>query len=82
MDIVHGNVILAVLTFFGLVHSSSPDAGVSPSWLLTGTVRQIPYQFALSYLVLAALTFVLSYTRGGKEPPPLEAGWPLDNTAR
>ena len=74
--------ILAVLTFFGIVHSSSPDAGVYLPWLLTDTARQIPYQFGLSYLVLAALTFVLSYTRGGKEPPPLEAGWPLDNTAR
>ncbi len=62
-------VILAGLTFFGLVHSSSPDAGVYLPWLLTDTAWQIPYQFSLSYLVLAALIFVLSYTRGGKEPP-------------
>ncbi len=59
--------ILAVLTFFGLVHSSLPDAGVYLPWLLAGPARQIPYQFGLSYLVLAALTFILSYTRGGKE---------------
>jgi adenine/guanine/hypoxanthine permease len=65
-------VILAVLTFFGVIHSSSVDANVYLPWLLTGVERQIPYQFAQAYLVLAALIFALSFTRDGGEsaPPP------------
>jgi AGZA family xanthine/uracil permease-like MFS transporter len=59
--------ILAALTFFGLVHSSLPDAGLYLPWLLPDPARQIPYQFTLSYIVLAVLTFVLSYTKGAKE---------------
>jgi AGZA family xanthine/uracil permease-like MFS transporter len=60
--------ILAVLTFFGIVHSSLPDAGVYLPWLLADAARQIPYQFALSYLVLAVLIFALSYTKAASEP--------------
>lgn len=65
-------VILAVLTFFGVIHSSSVDANVYLPWLLTGIERQIPYQFAQAYLVLATLIFALSFTRDGGEsaPPP------------
>lgn len=60
--------ILALLTFFGIIHSASPDANVYLPWLLTGTARSIPYQFSLAYLVLGALTLLLSFTEEGKEP--------------
>lgn len=62
-------LILAVLSFFGIVHSSSPEAGVYLPWLLTGPAREIPYQFAQSYLVLALLVFGLSFSRVEEEPP-------------
>jgi AGZA family xanthine/uracil permease-like MFS transporter len=63
-------IILAILTFFGIVHSASPDANVYLPWSLTETARQIPYQFGQSYLVLAVMMFLLSFTTGSKEPSP------------
>lgn len=68
--------ILAVMTFFGIIHSSSPDANVYLPWMLTGSAREIPYQFAQSYLVLAVLFFGLSFTKGGKEAAPLSSHEP------
>lgn len=55
-------VVLAAFAFFGIVHSSSIDANVYFPWLLTGLEREIPYQFTLSYLLLAAMVFALSFT--------------------
>lgn len=55
--------ILCGLSFFGIVHSSSVDAKVYLPWLLSGTAQAIPYQFALSYLVLGVLIFVLSLAK-------------------
>ena len=63
-------IILAILTFFGIIHSASPDANVYLPWSLTETARQIPYQFGQSYLVLAVMMFLLSFTTGSKEPSP------------
>jgi adenine/guanine/hypoxanthine permease len=63
-------LVLAVLTFFGVVHSSSPDANVYLPWLLTGAAKAIPYQFALSYLVLGILIFLLSFTQPAEMPTP------------
>jgi adenine/guanine/hypoxanthine permease len=60
-------LILSALTFFGVVHSSSPDANVYLPWALTGVFQQVPYQFALSYALLAALVFLLSHTREGRQ---------------
>ena len=62
--------VLAALTFFGVVHSSSPDANVYLPWLLTGMAQAIPYQFSLSYLVLGVLVFLLSFTRAAEAPQP------------
>jgi len=56
-------VILGILAFFGIIHSFSPDASVYLPWLLTGPAREIPYQFAESYAVLAALVFALSFEK-------------------
>jgi AGZA family xanthine/uracil permease-like MFS transporter len=55
--------LLAVMTFFGIVHSSSPDGAMYLPWSLSGFARQIPYQFALAYAVLALMLLALSKTK-------------------
>lgn len=59
-------LITAVFTFFGIIHSSSPDGNMYFPWQLSGVFQQIPYQFAIAYLVLAAMLFILSYTKNVK----------------
>ncbi|HLP14611.1 MAG TPA: hypothetical protein VK470_00055 [Bacteroidota bacterium] len=60
--------ILAVLAFFGVIHSAIPDGSMYLPWMLTGLAQQIPYQFGLGYAALALMVFGLSYTTGAKEP--------------
>jgi adenine/guanine/hypoxanthine permease len=60
--------ILSVLSFFGIIHSASPDGVMYFPWMLDGLARQIPFQFALAYLVLGGLFLVLSFTRESREP--------------
>jgi len=64
--------ILALLAFFGIIHSASPDGNMYKPWLLTGLAQQVPYQFALGYLVLAVMILLLSLTPESKEPMPEE----------
>jgi AGZA family xanthine/uracil permease-like MFS transporter len=59
-------LILALLSFFGVVHSSSPDGLMYLPWLLPGLARQIPYQFALAYLVLGLMMLALSMTKASR----------------
>jgi len=66
-------LILAGLTFFGIIHSAMPDGSMYFPWNLTGLARQIPYQFALAYAVLATLLILFSFTREAKEPVPESA---------
>jgi len=66
--------ILALFSFFGVIHSSSPDGNMYLPWLLNGTAQDIPYQFTAGYLVLAVMIFLLSFTRESKEPMPEEPG--------
>lgn len=61
-------LILAGFSFFGIIHSALPDGAMYFPWNLTGTIRQVPYQFALAYFSLAAIFFVLSLTRESKAP--------------
>ncbi len=61
-------VIMAVFTFFGIIHSAIPDGNMYLPWQLQGVFQQIPYQFTIAYLVLAAMLFFLSYTKNSKEP--------------
>jgi len=69
--------ILAVLTFFGVIHSASPDSTMYLPWNLPdGLARAIPYQFATAYLVLAVGVLLLSLTRASKEPPSADLGHP------
>jgi AGZA family xanthine/uracil permease-like MFS transporter len=59
--------VLAVLSFFGIIHSSSPDGEMYLPWQLEGLARQVPFQFALAYLVFAALLLLLSRSAGASE---------------
>ncbi|MGO9245363.1 MAG: hypothetical protein ACLP0A_05985 [Verrucomicrobiia bacterium] len=61
--------ILALFSFFGVVHSCSPDGNIYLPWLLTGIARKIPYQFALGYAGLAVMFLLLSVTAASREPP-------------
>lgn len=61
-------LVLAVLTFFGVIHSASPDGLMYLPWTLTGLPRQVPYQFAGAYLVLAVMFLALSLTKESKLP--------------
>jgi AGZA family xanthine/uracil permease-like MFS transporter len=61
--------VLALFSFFGIVHSCSPDGNIYLPWLLTGMARKIPYQFALGYVGLAVMFLLLSVTAASKEPP-------------
>jgi adenine/guanine/hypoxanthine permease len=61
-------VILGVLTFFGVIHSSSADGSMYFPWQLTGLMQQIPYQFTMAYIVLAGLLLALSFTKESREP--------------
>jgi AGZA family xanthine/uracil permease-like MFS transporter len=59
-------LIMAVLTFFGVIHSSSPDGVMYFAWSLSSTARQIPYQFAVAYAVLAGVLLLLVFTKGSR----------------
>ncbi len=61
-------VILAFFSYFGVIHSAMPDGSMYLPWKLSGIAQQVPYQFSLAYLALAAIFFGLSYTRESKEP--------------
>jgi AGZA family xanthine/uracil permease-like MFS transporter len=60
--------VLAALSFFGVIHSASPDGLMYFPWDLSGIARQVPYQFACAYLVLGGMMLILSMTRESKEP--------------
>ncbi len=64
--------VLAILSFFGIIHSASPDGLMYFPWTLSGLAQQIPLQFGLAYLVLGGLFLLLSFTRESREPAPPE----------
>jgi AGZA family xanthine/uracil permease-like MFS transporter len=66
-------LISAFLTFFGIIHSATPDGNMYLPWTLEGVAKQIPYQFTAAYLVLAIVIFMLSFTKESKEPLPEES---------
>ena len=68
--------ILAVFTFFGVVHSALPEGQMYLPWTLPdGLARTVAYQFSLGYVVLAVLVLLLSLSRESREtPPPLDHG--------
>jgi AGZA family xanthine/uracil permease-like MFS transporter len=60
-------VVLAIFTFFGIIHSASPDGNMYLPWTLSSPANQIPYQFTTAYLVLAFAMFALSFTKQSRE---------------
>lgn len=61
-------LLLAVLTFFGIIHSASPDGIMYFPWTLTGFMQKIPYQFTVAYIAFAVMLLMFSFTRESREP--------------
>jgi len=61
--------VLAGLTFFGVIHSASPDGLMYLPWTLTGMAREVPYQFAGAYFALGVMFLLLSLTPQSRERP-------------
>ncbi|MEI6092315.1 MAG: hypothetical protein WCQ47_01355 [bacterium] len=59
-------IILALFTFFGVIHSAIPDGNMYLPWTLGHPARMIPYQFTMAYLVLAGVLLLLSFTKESK----------------
>jgi AGZA family xanthine/uracil permease-like MFS transporter len=60
-------LLLAGLTFFGIIHSAMPDGSMYWPWKLAPPASRIPHQFAGAYAVLAAMLFALSFTAEGRK---------------
>jgi AGZA family xanthine/uracil permease-like MFS transporter len=60
--------VLAVLSFFGVIHSATITGNMYLPWNLQGVTRDIPYLFAGAYLILALLMFALSFSRSSSKP--------------
>jgi len=50
----------AVLTAFGIIHSVEPSGGIYLPWTLSGSAREVAWQFTAAYAVLALLIAALS----------------------
>lgn len=59
-------LILAALTFFGIIHSARADGSMYLPWQLPQPARQIPYQFTIGYTALAALFLALSFHKSSR----------------
>ncbi len=69
--------ILALFSFFGVIHSASPDGNMYLPWHLTAPLqRAIPYQFTLAYVVFAAILVLLSFSKESREAPPTDLEHP------
>jgi AGZA family xanthine/uracil permease-like MFS transporter len=66
-------LILAALTFFGIIHSAQGDGSMYLPWKLPQPGRQVPYQFTAAYIVLAIIFFGLSFHKTSREPAVEEA---------
>lgn len=58
--------ILALFTFFGVIHSAIPEGNMYLPWTLGHPSRMIPYQFTTAYLALAGILLLLSFTKESK----------------
>jgi len=65
-------MILAGFTFFGIIHSAIPDGNMYLPWNLPHPAIQIPYQFTVAYVALAAIVFLLSFSKQSKETARIE----------
>ncbi|MDP4190373.1 MAG: hypothetical protein Q8858_02365 [Bacteroidota bacterium] len=60
-------LVLAGLTFFGIIHSAIPDGNMYLPWTLPPALKVIPYQFTTAYVILAIMIYVFSYSKESKE---------------
>lgn len=60
--------VLALLSFFGIIHSSDPTGSMYNPFNLVGFAREIPFQYATGYLLLGILVWILSFTPQSKVP--------------
>ena len=68
-------VVLSVFTFFGVIHSATPEGTMYLPWTLADPLaRTVPYQFSLGYLALAGLMLLLSLSKQSREAPPEDLG--------
>ncbi len=58
--------LLSLFSFFGVIHSASPDGAMYWPWTLSYPLNQIPYQFSEAYALLSALFLVLSFSKHSK----------------
>ncbi len=56
-------LVLAGLTFFGIIHSAMPDGNMYLPWQLASPARLVPFQITTAYLVLAGMIYGLSFMR-------------------
>ncbi len=69
--------LLGVFSFFGAIHSASPDGNMYLPWHLASPLqRAVPYQFTVAYFVFAGLVLLLSLSRESREPPPADLEHP------
>ncbi len=59
--------LLAVLSFFGIIHSALPEGSMYFPWQLPWQLQVVPYQFSMGYVVLAAMFLLLSLIAPAKE---------------
>ena len=65
-------LILAGLSFFGIIHSARGDGSMYLPWTLAEPGRQVPYQFTLAYAGVAIVFLILSLLPQDVEPPLAE----------
>jgi AGZA family xanthine/uracil permease-like MFS transporter len=65
-------LVLALLSFFGIIHSATPDGNMYLPWTIPPHLAAIAYQFTIAYVVLGVLLFALSFTPESQEPPPAD----------
>ena len=62
--------LLAGLTFFGVIHSASPEGVMYLPWMLDEYMRKIPYQFTVAYVAFGVMLLLFSFTKESREPMP------------
>lgn len=62
--------LLAGLTFFGVIHSASPDGVMYLPWTLGESLQKIPYQFTVAYVAFGIMLLLFSMTKESREPMP------------
>jgi AGZA family xanthine/uracil permease-like MFS transporter len=60
-------MIGALFSFFGLMHSVQIGGGMYLPWRVQVTAGPTPYAITLAYVSLAALIFLLSFSKGAKD---------------